>query len=87
MMPNAEALGRLAPVLALFPGRRQEILSLSLRDPGFRSLSEDLADAHASLAHFIALSATQERPQVAEYRLIIAELESEVRTYVEARLP
>jgi hypothetical protein len=86
IMPNSEVSGRLSSVLALFPGREREILGLSLRDPGFRSLCEDLGDAHTALAHFVALSSVHERPEVAEYRTVISELQSEVRAYVEARL-
>jgi len=68
----------------MFPGRTQEILQLSLRDPHFRDLCEDLSDAHASLNRLIANSAQGERPEVAEYRTIIAELQEEVRVYIES---
>ena len=37
-----------------FPARKQEILRLSLKDPVFRSLCEDLGDAHDSLGRFLA---------------------------------
>jgi hypothetical protein len=67
----------------MYPGRTQEILQLSLRDPAFRSLCEDLEDAQASLTRLANLSGQAERPEVAEYRTIIAELQEEVRVYVE----
>jgi hypothetical protein len=70
----------------MFPGRKRELLRLSLRDPVFRDLSDDLCEAHESLARFLALSDGGERPEVAEYRVIIGELEAEVRQYVEANI-
>lgn len=78
-----ETSTKLGPVLVLFPARKHELLRLSLRDPHFRSLSEDLCDAHDSLARLLALSDTFERPEIAEYRVLIAELEAEVRQYVD----
>jgi hypothetical protein len=87
MMARAtEATTRLGRVLAMFPSRKQEILQLSLRDPDFRSLSEDLSAAYSSLARFVTLSEAGERPEVAEYRAIIAELEAEVRAYLASKV-
>jgi hypothetical protein len=71
----------------MFPTRKHELLRLSLKDPIFRSLCEDLCDAHDSLARFLSLSGTRERPEVAEYRSIVAELEAELRTYVASHCP
>lgn len=76
---------RLRWVLDMFPGRKHELRRLSLRDPVFRDLCEDLCEAHEALARFLALS--EERPEVAEYRVIIGELEAEVRQYIEAKCP
>jgi hypothetical protein len=86
MTRDAEATARLGRVLAIFPRHRTAILQLSLSDPEFRSLGEDLCAAHDSLAHFLALSDPEERPEVAEYRALIVELEAEVRAYVAVRL-
>jgi hypothetical protein len=80
----SEASSRLGRVLAMYPGQTQDILLLSLRDPVFRSLCEDLEDAHASLARLASLPGPGERPEVAEYRTIIAELQEEVRVYLES---
>jgi hypothetical protein len=66
----------------MFPSRKQDILQLSLKDPEFRSLGEDLWDAHESLDRFLALPDASRRPEVVEYRTIIAELEAEVRHYL-----
>lgn len=84
MARKIETSSRLDPVLIMFPARKHEILRLSLKDPVFRSLSDDLCDAHDSLGHFLALSQAGERPEVTEYRAIIAELEAEVRRYIKA---
>jgi hypothetical protein len=65
----------------MFPGRTQEILRLSLSDTTFRDLCEDLADALTSLDRLAPLPGQVERPEVAEYRTIIAELEEEIRAY------
>jgi hypothetical protein len=66
----------------MFPGRTQEILKLSLSDTTFRDLCEDLSEAQASLNRLAPLPGHVERPEVAEYRTIIAELEDEIRAYV-----
>jgi hypothetical protein len=71
----------------MFPGRTDKVLRLSLHDPAFRSLCEDLADAHDSLARMAAVPGPTERPEVAEYRAIIAELEGEVRDYIASKFP
>jgi hypothetical protein len=78
---------KLDRVLVMFPGRKRAIMRLFLSDPVFRSLSEDMCEAHDSLARLQRLSPIGERPEVVEYRSIIAELEAEVRAYVEARGP
>ncbi len=82
MTKLTEANSRLGRVLVMFPGRTQEILKLSLCDLAFRDLCEDLADAQASLNRLATLTGAAERPEVAEYLVIIAELEDEIRAYV-----
>lgn len=67
----------------MFPGQTQQILQLSLRDPVFRGLCEDLEDAQASLTRLANRPGPEEHPEVSEYRTIIAELQEEVRVYVE----
>jgi hypothetical protein len=78
---------RLGRVVDMFPSRKADILQLALSDPVFFGLSEDLWDAHDSLGRFEALPNPQGRPEIAEYRAIIAELEAEVRRYLASRLP
>ena len=80
----SEASSRLGRVLAIFPGQTQALLQLSLRAPAVRSLCEALEDAHASLMRLASLPGPKERPEVAEYRIIIAELQEEVRVYLES---
>jgi hypothetical protein len=87
MARELETSTRLSRVLAMFPGKRRELLRLSLKDPVFRSLCEDLDEAHDSLARFLVLSKAEERPEVPEYRAIIAALEGEVRAYIAAHCP
>jgi hypothetical protein len=82
-----EETSRLACVVAMFPGRTEEILRLSLRDPDFRDLCEDLADAQSSLSRLSAYPGPVERPELAEYRTIIAELEDQVRAHVARECP
>lgn len=82
MLRDSDAVARLGRVLAMFPSREQEILQLSRRDSEFRSLAEDLWDAQESLRFFLALPDAASRPEVEEYRTIIAELEAEVRHYL-----
>jgi hypothetical protein len=72
----------LSLVLDRFPYRRQTILSLSLRDQLFRSLLDDLVLAHETLQQFEARPDADQRPEIAEYRTIIRELEDDVRAYL-----
>lgn len=87
MAREGETSARLGKVLVMFPARKHELLRLSLKDPIFRSLCEDLCDAHDSLARLLSRATTGERPEVAEYRAIIAELEAEVREYIALHRP
>lgn len=82
MAGGFETTSRLAPVLAMFPARKRELLRLSLKDPLFRSLSDDLCAAHDSLSHLLARPEMVERPEVEDYRVLIGELEAEVRQYL-----
>jgi hypothetical protein len=85
MAKYSKTPGRLGPVLALYPARKQELLQLSLKDPLFRSLSDDLCAAHDSLSRLLARPEMVERPEVAEYRVLIGELEAELREYLETQ--
>jgi hypothetical protein len=67
----------LAHAMARFPGSSKDLRRLALSDPEFRGLCEDYALAKQSLARFEARPDAAERPEVADYRSVIAELELE----------
>jgi hypothetical protein len=69
----------------MFPARKRELLRLSLKDPHFRSLSDDLCSAHDSYSRLLARPEMAERPEVAEYRVLLEELEEEIRQYLATR--
>jgi hypothetical protein len=78
-MPRSEAAhDGLALVLHRFPLQAPAVRRLALRDPEFRALCEDYALATASLAGFEARRDACERPEIAEYRTVLAELEAEI---------
>lgn len=70
----------LAQAIGRFPERARQLRQLAQRDEGFRGLCEDYALARASLARFEALPNSVERPEIADYRQVIAELEREIET-------
>jgi hypothetical protein len=82
-MPRSEAAhDGLALVLHRFPPQAPAVRRLALQDPEFRGLCEDYALAAASLAGFEARADAPERPEVAEYRTVLAELEAEILRFV-----
>lgn len=85
MANRSEANSRHAAVIEMFPGGTHEVLQLWLRDPAFQEMCDNLGDAQASLNRLVILSGPRERPEVAEYRSIIAELQKEIRAYVETK--
>ena len=66
----------LAHVLERFPEAANPIRRLFLADRGFRSVCEDYALARDALARFQAMPNAQQRPEVADYQTVIADLES-----------
>jgi hypothetical protein len=60
-----------------FPGSANALRRLALSDPEFRGLCEDYALAKESLARFEARPDAAVRPEVGDYRSVIAELEME----------
>jgi hypothetical protein len=65
-------------VLLRLPRQRALICALALRDEAFRTLCEDYGLARAALARFEAERSDPPRPEVAEYRGIVADLEAEI---------
>jgi hypothetical protein len=57
----------------------EKILRLSLSDPNFSCICDDLVLACDTLARYEARSDADRRPEVAEYRTVILELEREIR--------
>jgi len=72
-------LERVAAKFAQDPGR---LHGLAVADPGFRELCEEYGLAQESLAVFEAMPDAAGRPEVPDYRAIIAELESEIDRYL-----
>jgi hypothetical protein len=76
----------LAQAAARFPEAAARLRRLALADPGFRDLCEDYGLARETLARFEARPDAAQRPEVPEYRSIVAELECEIdRCLREAR--
>ena len=68
----------LAPVLERFPQYRGAIRATFLADESFRSICEDYALARETLARFEALPDADRRPEIPDFRALIAELEIEI---------
>jgi hypothetical protein len=73
---------RLARAVARFPEHAIALRRLVLADPEFRGLCEDYALAQESLARFEARPDAAERPEVPDYRRLIAELEREIGRFL-----
>ena len=61
-----------------FRRRRRRCARLALADPAFREICEEYALAQESLARFEARPDAAERPEIGDYRTVIAELEGEI---------
>jgi hypothetical protein len=68
----------LARAVARFPGAAATLHRLALTDPEFRDICEEYALAQQSLAGFEARPDASERPEIGDYRTVIAELENEI---------
>lgn len=64
--------------LQRFPQATATLRRLAQSDPGFREICEEYALAQVSLAGFEARLDAAVRPEVADFRLVIAELEGEI---------
>ena len=72
--------------VARFPEAAAALRGLALTDPVFREVCEEYALAQQSLARFEARPDAAERPEIGDFRTVIAELESEIdRILREAR--
>ena len=68
----------LARAVARFPEAATALRRLALTDPAFREICEEYALAERSLAGFEARPDAAERPEIDDYRTVIAELENEI---------
>lgn len=72
----------LGPVVERFPDQQARILRLALRDAGFRALCEEYDLARKSYGR---LQVSPDRAaEVAEYRAVIADLEREIRGFLDS---
>lgn len=70
----------LARVLARFPGDAASIRDLFMADLSFRSACCDYLLACEGLAKFEAIPASGHRAEIEEYRILVRELEAELRS-------
>ena len=77
----------LAQAAARFPGAAPKLRRLALADPGFRELCEDYGLARESLARFEARPDASQRPEISDYRIVIAELEIEIDRFLRGARP
>jgi len=68
----------LAQAVARFPEAATALQRLALTDAVFREICEEYALAQESLALFEARPDAAERPEIGDYRVIIAEIEGEI---------
>jgi len=68
----------LVQLLERFPSDAVLLASLFMENAVFRAVCEDLALAKSTLQELEAFQQEAQRPQIAEYRQLISELESEV---------
>jgi hypothetical protein len=61
-----------------FPAAAAALRWLALTDPAFREICEEYALAQQSLESFEARPDAAERPEISDYRTVIAELEAEI---------
>jgi len=81
-MADAEIAQGLAHAIARFPKSAATLRRLALTNRTFRELCEEYALAEWSLAGFEARLDAAERPEIGDYRTVIAELESEMDRFL-----
>ena len=79
MSDAADSRLALARLLARFPDQSARLRRRFLRDAAFRAICHDYALAVVALERFEARSDGDQRPEVTDYRTVIAELEIEIR--------
>ncbi len=74
-----------AAIAARFPHAAGRVWGLADSNTDFRELCEEYGLACESLARFEAMPDAAERPEVPDYRRVIAELEGEIERYLGPR--
>lgn len=69
-------------VAELFPGRAALVRRLYLGNEGFRAICEDFALSLASLRRFEARPDAAFRPEIADHRALLKDLERELGAYL-----
>jgi hypothetical protein len=77
----------LAQAVARFPDAADRLRGMALADPAFREVCEEYALAQESLARFEARPDAAERPEVGDFRSVIAELEGEIGRMLKGASP
>lgn len=72
----------LARAVARFPEAATELRRLAVADGEFHEICVEYALAQESLARFEARADAAQRPEVADYRTLIAELEIEIGRFL-----
>lgn len=83
VQPNVSRLD-LDQTLRRFPDDSEAIRRLFLADPRFRGVCEDYRLATEALAGFLRRADALARPEIEDYRRVMAELESEIASLVQA---
>ncbi len=68
----------LARAMTRFPESAARLRRLAVTDPEFLEICEEYGLAQTSLAGFEARPDAAQRPEIGDYRAVIAELESEI---------
>lgn len=85
MVEEPDSSPDLVLLLTTFPDQEPLIRRIFLEDEHFRSACADYRLAREGLAKFERMNATSPRPECAEYRTLISELEAELRSIMAQR--
>lgn len=77
----------LALLLVRFPEKADQIRKLASADEEFREICEHYALARAALERFTRQSIKRQRPEVADYEMVIDNLEREIQDFIERGSP
>ncbi|HWK63374.1 MAG TPA: hypothetical protein VNS34_00425 [Rhizobiaceae bacterium] len=83
-MASADEPARLdlKQIIERFPGKGSLIRRLALKDEAFRTICEEYTLARASLSWFEARPDASERPEIPDYKSVIAALEDEIQEFL-----